>query len=76
MEEDNRQEKKVLHKMNDIMALVFFALLGNADEWVEIETYDEEREDFLRESLELPKRIPSHDTIQYVYAMVSNKFLT
>ncbi len=28
---DNRQEKKVLHKMSDIIALVFFALLSNHD---------------------------------------------
>ena len=29
---DNRQEKKVQHKMSDIIALVFFAMLANADE--------------------------------------------
>lgn len=32
--EDKRQEKKVLHKMMDIIILVFFALLANADVWV------------------------------------------
>lgn len=72
---DNRQEKKVLHKMSDIIALVFFALLGNADEWVEIETFGEEHEEFLREYLELPNGIPSHDTIQRVFTMVSSEFL-
>ena len=73
---DNRQEKKVLHKMSDIIALVFFALLGNADEWVEIETFGEEHEEFLRTYLELPNGIPSHDTIQRVFAMVSSEFLS
>jgi len=29
---DNRQEKKVRHKMSDIIALVFFAMLANANE--------------------------------------------
>jgi hypothetical protein len=29
---DKRQEKKVRHKMGDIIALVFFAMLPNANE--------------------------------------------
>ena len=33
---DIRQEKKVLHKMMDIIMIVFFAMLSNADDWVEI----------------------------------------
>jgi predicted transposase YbfD/YdcC len=72
---DNRQEKKILHKMSDIIALVFFALLANADEWVEIEIFGREHEDYLRKYLELPNGIPSHDTIQRVFAMVSPEFL-
>jgi predicted transposase YbfD/YdcC len=61
--------------MKDIIALVFFASVGNADDFVEIETFGEEHEDFLREYLELPNGIPSHDTIQRVMAMVSPEFL-
>lgn len=75
MVRDNRQEKKVLHKMSDIIALVFFAMLGNANEWVEIEAFGKEHEDFLRRHLELANGIPSHDTIQRVFAMVSSEFL-
>jgi predicted transposase YbfD/YdcC len=72
---DNRQEKKVLHKMSDIIALVFFAMLANANEWVEIEAFGKEHKEFLRKYLELPNGIPSHDTIQRVFAMVSPEFL-
>ncbi|GHU82674.1 putative transposase [Clostridia bacterium] len=72
---DKRQEKKVKHKMKDIIALVFFASVGNADDFVEIETFGEEHEEFLRKHLELPNGIPSHDTIQRVMAMVSPEFL-
>jgi len=72
---DTRQEKKVLHKMGDIIALVFFAMLSNADEWVEIEIFGKEHETFLRRYLELPYGIPSHDTIQRVFAIVSPEFL-
>lgn len=72
---DNRQEKKVLHKMSDIIALVFLAMLSNANEWIEIEELGKEHETFLRRYLELPYGIPSHDTIQRVFAMVSPEFL-
>lgn len=34
--------------------LVFFATLANADDWVEIEVFGKEHEDFLRHYLELP----------------------
>ena len=72
---DNRQEKKVQHKMSEIIALVFFATLANADEWVSIEIFGKEHEKFLRKYLELANGIPSHDTIQRVIAMVSPEFL-
>lgn len=72
---DIRQEKKVLHKMKDIIMLVFFAMLANADDWVEMEVFGKEHEDFLRNYLELPNGIPSHDTIQRVFAMVHPEFL-
>jgi len=72
---DKRQEKKVKHKMGDIIALVYFAMLGNADDWVEIEVFGKEHEEFLRKYLELPGGIPSHDTIGRVFSMVSADFL-
>jgi len=72
---DARQEKKVLHKMMDIIMLVFFAMLANADDWVEMEVFGKEHETFLRNYLELPNGIPSHDTIQRVFAMVPSEFL-
>ena len=60
---DLRQEKKVKHKMGDIIMLVFIANLANANEWEEIEIFAKEHELFLRRYLELPNGIPSHDTI-------------
>ncbi len=72
---DTRQEKKVLHKMMDIIMLVFFAMLANADDWVEMEVFGKEHESFLRKYLELPNGIPSHDTIQRVFVMVPSEFL-
>jgi predicted transposase YbfD/YdcC len=54
---------------------VFFASVANADDWVEIGMFGKIHEKFLRKYLELPNGIPSHDTIQRVFAMVSHEFL-
>lgn len=72
---DIRQAKKVWHKMSDIIALVFFSMLSNANGWGEIEEFGREHEAFLRRYLELPYGIPSHDTIQRVMAIVPSEFL-
>ena len=73
---DRRESWKVLHKLKDIIAIVFFAKLANADDWVEIEIFAQEHEEFLREYLELPNGIPSHDTIQRNFAVLEPSFLT
>jgi len=48
---DNRQEKKVWHKMSDIIAIVFFAMLSGAGEWTAYEIFGKEHEEFLRKYL-------------------------
>ena len=57
-------------KMSDIIMLVFMASLANANEWSEIQIFGKEHESFLRQYLELPNGIPSHDTVQRVFAML------
>ena len=61
--------------MSDIIALVLFAMLANANEWSAIEVFGKEHKGFLRRYLELPNGIPSHDTIQRVFAVVSPEYL-
>ena len=73
--EDKRQQKKVRHLMKDIIAIVFFASLANANEWIEIYYFAEANEKFLRKYLELPNGVPSHDTIQRVMSIVSCEYL-
>ena len=73
--EDTRQQAKVKHLMRDIIAIVFFAELANATEWIEIYLFAIANEEPLRKYLELPHGIPSHDTIQRVFAMVSPEYL-
>jgi len=61
--------------MKDIIAIIFFASLANADDWQEIYYFAVANEKFLRKYLELPYGVPSHDTIQRVMAIVSPEYL-
>lgn len=72
---DIRQARKVRHKIIDIVMIVLFAMLANADEWELIEDFAYANEDFLRKYLELPNGIPSHDTIQRVMGIIDSKAL-
>jgi len=72
---DTRQHGKIKHKIQDIIAIVLFATIANANEWTEIHAFAEMNEEFLRKHLELPYGIPSHDTLQRVMAIVPSAFL-
>lgn len=72
---DKRQQSKVIHKLNEIIGISFFAMLGNADNYVEIEVFGREHESALGEYFELANGIPSHDTIERAFAMLNPKFL-
>ena len=74
-EVDSRQQKKVLHKISEIIGISLYAMLGNANDPVEIEGFCEEHEEFLREYFVLENGIPSHDTIYRAFGMVAPEYL-
>lgn len=69
--EDARQQGKVRHSLKDILVIVLFATLSNADDWVEIELFAKMHKEYLRRYITLRNGIPSHDTIQRVMAMIA-----
>lgn len=73
--EDNRQQAKVRHTLKDILVIVLFATLANADDWVEMALFAESYQDYLRKYIELKNGIPSHDTIRRVMGMISPEIL-
>ena len=73
--EDVRQAKKVRHKLKDILVIVLFATLADADDWMEIAMFAEAYQDYLRKYIELKNGIPSHDTINRVMGLVSPDIL-
>lgn len=68
--EDVRQAKKVRHKLKDILVIVLFATLANADDWVDIALFGECYQEYLRKYIALENGPPSHDTIQRVMGMI------
>ena len=73
--EDKRQSWKVKHKLLDIVVIVLFAKLANADDWEEIEYCAEYNEEFLRQYIELENGVPSHDTIERVMGMIDPAYM-
>lgn len=68
---DPRREHPLkLHKLIDIVVIAVCATIAKSDTWEEIAEYAEMKQDFLRQFLELPNGIPSHDTINRVFALL------
>ncbi len=74
-QEDTRYRPNVKHKMEDIILITLFAVLAKCNEWTEIESFARKKEKWLRQYLELPNGIPSHDTIQRVISILNPQTL-
>lgn len=70
-QEDTRYQPNVKHKIEDIILLTLFAVLAKCNEWTEIESFAKKKEKWLKQYLELPNGIPSHDTIQRVVSILN-----
>ena len=73
--EDVRQPWKVKHSLKDILVIVLFATLANADDWVEIALFADSYQDYLKRYIALENGVPSHDTIQRVMGLISPEIL-
>ena len=62
-----RQTRNKLHKLGDILMIVFCAVLSGIEDWVGMEEFAEQKEGWFRGFLELPNGIPSHDTLSDVF---------
>src|SRR3990167_2913774 len=65
--EDPRIERTKLHKLLDIIGLGILGIMAGAQSFEEIEDFGTNHEKWLRDYLELPNGIPSHDTINRVF---------
>ena len=65
---DPRIDRCKHHKLLDIVTIAICAVISNADGWTDIEAYGRAKETWLRQFLDLPAGIPSHDTFARVFA--------
>ncbi len=68
---DPRIERSKEHKLIDIVTIAICAVICGADTWVGIETYGKAKYKWLKQFLELPNGIPSHDTFARVFARLN-----
>ncbi|MCI8446376.1 MAG: ISAs1 family transposase [Bacilli bacterium] len=74
-QKDTRYAPNVKHKMEDIILITLFAVLAKCNEWTENEAFAKKKENWLKQYLELPNGIPSHDTIQRVISILEPQSL-
>lgn len=67
---DPRQAKKVEHDLVELLVIAVCGVLAGADDFVEIEEWAKEKDDWFREYLRLEHGIPSHDTFGRVFAAI------
>lgn len=70
---DPRQEGKVRHRLMDVLFIAVAATVCRYDEWLEMEDWAVEKEEWLRQYLELPNGIPSWYTIERVFDVIDPK---
>ena len=66
--EDPRIERQKRHKLSDILVIAICAVLCGAESFPAIEDFGQVRYKWLKQFLELPGGIPSHDTFGRVFA--------
>jgi len=67
---DPRIARQRLHKLSDIWVIALCAVLCGAESYPAIEDFGHEREEWLRQFLEFPEGIPSHDTFNRVLQLL------
>jgi predicted transposase YbfD/YdcC len=71
--EDPRVERTKRHQLLDIILIAILGVLCGAEGWVEIESFGNTKEAWLKTFLDLPNGIPSHDTFGRVFARIDPK---
>jgi DDE_Tnp_1-associated len=64
-----RNQHLKLHKLIDIVVIAGCATVAQQDTWEEIADYAGMKQNFLKQFLELPNGIPSHDTLNRVFSL-------
>lgn len=68
--DDPRQDGKCFHQLSDILMIVLCGYLADCEGFEEVYDYACDKHEVLREFLDLPCGIPSHDTLNRVFRRI------
>lgn len=71
-----RQYGNIRHKLEDIIVIGLCAVICGGEDFVDMEDFGKEREEFLRNFLELPNGIPDSDTFRRVFENIDPEELS
>ena len=67
---DPRVDRRLKHRLIDILAIAVCGVLAGCNQWVEVVDFAENRIDWFKTFLTLPNGIPSHDTFGRVFSIL------
>src|SRR5262245_17773026 len=65
---DPRVVGRSRHRLIDIVVIAICGVIANCDDWPDIELFAKKRRAWFQRFLALPEGIPSHDTLERVFA--------
>ena len=68
--EDPRVDRTKKHNVIDIIAITVMATVSGMKNWIDIVDWGKANEEWLKNILELPNGIPSHDTFGRVFSLI------
>lgn len=66
----------IRHKLEDIIIIGLCSLMSCGEDFIDMEEFGKDREEWLRGFLELPNGIPDSDTFRRVYERLESKYLS
>jgi predicted transposase YbfD/YdcC len=63
MFDPSSETRDTLHKLEDLLMIVFSAAVGGIKDWVGMEEFGKQKRDWLKSFRDLTNGIPSHDTL-------------
>jgi len=73
---DPRVVGRSRHRLLDIVLIAICGVIANCDDWPDIELFAKNRMRWFKRFLALPEGVPSHDTLQRVFARLEPRVFT
>src|SRR4029453_17701351 len=73
---DPRVVGRSRHRLLDIVFIAICGVIANCDDWPDIELFAKNRTSWFQRFLALPEGVPSHDTLQRVFARLEPRVFT